>query len=129
MKMNKKLLLLTVCLLLLSLVFSACGDKEITGIEITEGLEREYSIGDTPDLSGVKAHITYNDGTREEAHPDPEKHDYGGGKDYWGSMHIKQIQQFYRACLGLEELDISGERTLPMHKLICDIYDAGGMRK
>ena len=75
------------------------------------------------------AYITYNDGTKEEIHPDPVKHDYGGGKDYWGSMHIVQIKQFYRACLGLEELEISGEVALPMHKLICDIYDKGGMRK
>ena len=75
------------------------------------------------------AYIDYNDGTHEEAHPDPVKQDYGGGKDYWGFMHIKQIEQFYRACLGLEELEISGERALKTHKLICDIYDKGGMRK
>lgn len=75
------------------------------------------------------AYVTYNDGTKEEAHPDIVKHDYGGGKDYWGSMHIIQIKQFYRSCLGLEELEISGERALKTHKLICDIYDKGGMRK
>lgn len=75
------------------------------------------------------AYIDYNDGTHEEAHPDPVQQDYGGGKDYWGFMHIKQIEQFYRSCLGLEELEISGERALKTHKLICDIYDKGGMRK
>ena len=74
-------------------------------------------------------YITYNDGRREEAHKDPKPQNYGGGKDYWGSMHIKQIQQFYRSCLGLEELEISGESALKLHKLICDIYDIGGMRK
>ena len=75
------------------------------------------------------AYIDYNDGTHEEAHKDTVIQNYGGGKDYWGSMHIKQIEQFYRSCLGLEELEISGERALKTHKLICDIYDKGGMRK
>ena len=75
------------------------------------------------------AYIDYNDGTHEEAHKDEKPQVYGGGKDYWGSTHIKQIQQFYRSCLGLEELEISGEHALKTHKLICDLYDAGGMRK
>jgi predicted dehydrogenase len=75
------------------------------------------------------AYIKYNDGSSEEAHKDVVTHNYGGGKDYWGSMHIKQIKQFYRSCLGLEELEISGEHALKTHKLICDLYDKGGMRK
>ncbi len=77
------------------------------------------------------AYIEYNDGRREEAHKldDPELECYPDGKDYWGYTHIKQIKQFYRACLGLEELEISGEEALKTHKLICDIYDNGGMRK
>lgn len=75
------------------------------------------------------AYIDYNDGTHEEAHKETVVEDYnGGGKDYWGSNHIKQIRQFYRSCLGLEELEISGEVALKMHRLICDIYDAGNMR-
>ncbi len=70
------------------------------------------------------AYITYNDGTTEEAHQDinPE---YDGGKDYWGVQHVRQIRQFYAALRGEEELDISGERALKTHKLICDIYKAG----
>lgn len=76
------------------------------------------------------AYITYNDGTSEEAHKDESLKSYGAGhKDYWGSTHIIQIKQFYRACLGLEELEISGECALKTHKLICDLYDNGGMRK
>ena len=71
------------------------------------------------------AYIDYNDGTHEEAHRDENIPDYGGGRDYWGFMHVKQIEQFYRACLGLEELEISGERALKTHQLICGIYDAG----
>ena len=76
------------------------------------------------------AYIDYKDGTHEEAHNDLELKKYGEGhKDYWGSTHIIQIKQFYRSCLGLEELEISGERALKTHKLICDIYDKGGMKK
>ena len=76
------------------------------------------------------AYIDYNDGTHEEAHIEETVQTYGeDNKDYWGSNHIKQIKQFYRSCLGLEELEISGEYALKTHKLICDIYDAGGMRK
>ncbi len=74
------------------------------------------------------AYIDYNDGTHEEAHPDANLQDYGGGKDYWGFMHIKQIEQFYRSCLGLVGLEISGGQALKTHKLICDIYDKGGMK-
>ena len=76
------------------------------------------------------AYIDYNDGTHEEAHKDAVAQNYGKGhKEYWGSMHIKQIGQFYRSCLGLCELEISGEHALITHKMICDIYDKGGMRK
>lgn len=71
------------------------------------------------------AYIDYNDGTKEEAHQDECKEVYEGGKDYWGFQHIRQIKQFYRACLGLEELEISGKEALKTHKLICEIYKKG----
>ncbi len=73
------------------------------------------------------AYIDYQDGTHEEAHKDTVALNFGG-KDYWGSTHIIQIRQFYRACLGMEALEISGEVALRTHKLICDLYDKGGMR-
>lgn len=75
------------------------------------------------------AYIYYNDGSVEEAHQDENTEEYEGGKDYWGFQHIRQIQQFYKACLGLEPLDISGAEALKTHKLIMEIYDKGGMRK
>lgn len=74
------------------------------------------------------AYIDYKDGTHEEAHKNAVTYQCGG-KDYWGTTHIIQIQQFYRSCLGLETLEISGEEALKIHKLICDIYDKGGMKK
>lgn len=75
------------------------------------------------------AYITYNDGTTEEAHQVENTEEYEGGKDYWGFQHIRQIEQFYKACLGECPLEISGEEALKTHKLICQIYDIGGMRK
>lgn len=70
------------------------------------------------------AYIYYNDGTIEEAHQEAVI-EYEGGKDYWGFQHLKQIRQFYAACLGKEELEISGEEALKIHKLICEIYKIG----
>ena len=71
------------------------------------------------------AYITYNDGTTEEAHPDSDLSDYGGGMNYWGLQHIRQIKQFYEALMGNEELDISGEYALKTHRLVMDIYEIG----
>lgn len=73
--------------------------------------------------------IRYNDGTVEEVHADACKPVVDGSKDYWGFRHAKQIEQFYKACLGLENLEISGREALKTHKLIMEIYDKGGMRK
>ncbi|MBO5850758.1 MAG: Gfo/Idh/MocA family oxidoreductase [Clostridia bacterium] len=70
------------------------------------------------------AYIYFNDGRVLEAHQTTEIEDVGG-KDYWGFQHEKQIKQFYSACLGIEELDISAEEALKTHKLICDIYKKG----
>lgn len=74
------------------------------------------------------AYITYNDGTREEAHQDDNVIEYDGAKDYWGFQHGRQIKQFYNACLGNEKLEISGKEALKTHKLIMDIYDKGGLK-
>ena len=73
--------------------------------------------------------IEYNNGEREEAHQDENTQAYEGGKDYWGFQHIRQIEQFYKACLGVEPLEISGEEALKTHKLIMKIYEKGGMKQ
>ena len=69
--------------------------------------------------------IKYSDGTIEENHRDlkPTK-----GKDYWGNMHANQISNFYGACLGLEKLDIDGEEALKTHRVVCAMYDQGGLK-
>jgi len=69
--------------------------------------------------------ISYSDGTSEEAHKDLQK---TKGKEYWGNSHSRQISNFYRACLGLEALEIDGSEALKTHRLICELYDKGGMR-
>ena len=71
------------------------------------------------------AYITYNDGTTEEAHPDKIHLSYGGGKDYWGLHHVRQIKQFYSALLGKEPLEITGEEALKTHEMVMNIYNIG----
>ncbi len=73
------------------------------------------------------AYITYNDGTKEEAHQGERIADTGG-KVYWGFQHGNQIRQFYDAVLGLEALDISGEEALKTHKLIMNVYEKGAFK-
>ncbi|MBQ8323021.1 MAG: Gfo/Idh/MocA family oxidoreductase [Clostridia bacterium] len=71
------------------------------------------------------AYIEYNDGSREEAHQDEKKEEYKGSKGYWGFQHIRQIEQFYKACLGEEPLEISGEEALKTHRLVMRLYAIG----
>lgn len=76
-------------------------------------------------LSYDDACITYNDGTSEKVVETGSEIEYEGGKDYWGFQHIKQIEQFYNAVLGLEPLEISGREALKVQKLICAMYRSG----
>lgn len=71
--------------------------------------------------------IEYNDGTVERVDRNTDLTHCVGPK-YWGVKHDWQIGQFYKACLGLEPLEISGEEALKTHKLIMDLYTLGGMR-
>lgn len=71
------------------------------------------------------AYIVYNDGSIEEAHQDKDLCQYDGGKDYWGFQHVRQIKQFYNACLGKEKLEINGRVALKTHKLIMALYEQG----
>ncbi len=73
------------------------------------------------------AYIYYNDGRVEEAHQDKVT-TVDGGKDYWGFQHVRQIEQFYKACQGVEELEISAREALKTHKLVCKIYEQGKKR-
>ena len=72
-----------------------------------------------------EALIEYNDGTTESVNGNQNAKLVEGGKDYWGFQHVRQIEQFYNAVLGLEKLDISGDVALKTHRLICKIYQEG----
>lgn len=77
------------------------------------------------ELSYTSAKITYSDGTEEKYEEDRNAFRPKGGKEYWGYKHIRQVEQFYKACLKEEPLDISGEEALKTQKIICEIYKKG----
>lgn len=64
--MKRFLSLALMIVLMLSLTLTACGKKQVSDIQITDGFKYEYELGETPDFSGVKATIVYNDGTTKE---------------------------------------------------------------
>lgn len=74
-------------------------------------------------LTYDEATVSYHDGRTE--HYYPTDNSVAEFEDYWGYTHIRQIRQFYNACLGLEQLQISGQSVLQFTKLICDIYKQG----
>ena len=80
-------------------------------------------------LSYDWAKIIWNDGTEEVLDLTDRMDKSLGDKSYWGVGHIKQINQFYRAVLGFEDLEISGENALETHRLICKIYEKAGIEK
>lgn len=77
------------------------------------------------ELSYTSAKITYSDGTVESFVEDKDAFRPKEGKEYWGYKHIRQIEQFYKACLGEEPLEISGKEALKTQKIICEIYKEG----
>ena len=75
-------------------------------------------------LSYEFADITFNSGETEHIDNCKQKIvSYTGGKDYWGTQHAVQINNFYNAVLGKEKLEISAEEGLKTQKIICEIYD------
>lgn len=76
-------------------------------------------------LTYEDAKILYNDGTSEKLEKSSENVLYEGAKAYWGFSHSRQIEQFYKSCLGEEKLQISGEEALKTHKLLFEIYKQG----
>lgn len=65
--MKKRLLILTLALVLVCLALASCGgDKKIDKLTLTGGLKYKYELNETPDFSKVTATVTYNDGTTED---------------------------------------------------------------
>lgn len=74
------------------------------------------------------AYIYYEDGSVEESHQELKDVVPEGGKDYWGFQHVRQIEQFYKACRGEEPLDISGAEALKTHSIIMKLYECSGIK-
>ena len=72
--MKSKLLILITVALAVLLCLSACGDKtsndgdaNVASIEIVkDSVPTEINVGDTPDFSGIKVKVNYEDGTSKE---------------------------------------------------------------
>lgn len=75
-------------------------------------------------LSYEEAEISYFDGKTEHSGSVGER-GQTLGESYWGSMHERQIDQFYNSCLGKEKLEISGEEGLKVQKIVNAIYESG----
>lgn len=67
--MKRKILFLAVAILTLAMLLTACGGtgvKKATSLTLVdETVTKTYTVGDKPDFSGVKAVVSYSDGTAE----------------------------------------------------------------
>lgn len=73
--------------------------------------------------------IEYDDGTIERAETKAPDVVYCGGKDYWGFMHVRQIEQFYKALQRKEDLEISAREALKTQKIVNCIYESAKRRE
>ena len=64
--MKKRILFTIVLIFALILSLSACFGKKIQSIEISGGAPTEVLVDETPDFSGIKILVTYNDLSTEE---------------------------------------------------------------
>ncbi|HIZ84137.1 MAG TPA: Gfo/Idh/MocA family oxidoreductase [Firmicutes bacterium] len=78
----------------------------------------------TARLDAARGCIRFADGQVEEADEDgSDAQQYGGGKDYWGFSHYRQIRDFYEDPTG-ETADRSCQEALLTQAMICGIYEA-----
>lgn len=80
-------------------------------------------------LSYDFAEVIFADGTKKKLDLTDQMDRSLGDKSYWGKSHTVQIEQFYRAILGREPLQISAREALKTHSIICQIYEKAGIRK
>ena len=68
--MKRKIFVSVLLVLALALTLASCFDnianKKVESIQIVSGAPSEVTVGETPDFSGLKAKVTYNDGTVKE---------------------------------------------------------------
>jgi ribosome-binding ATPase YchF (GTP1/OBG family) len=74
LEMKKRLLVILVLMLALTIGLVSCGDsgKKVSALTIVQGsiAKTEFEIGDTPDFSGIEAVVSYDDGTTEKVGAD-----------------------------------------------------------
>lgn len=89
--------------------------RTLLELDCQEGLAR---------LDGARGILRFRDGRTEEADEDgSDAARFGGGKDYWGFSHYRQIQAFYRDETGAEAARTC-EEALKTQALICGIYES-----
>jgi UDP-N-acetyl-2-amino-2-deoxyglucuronate dehydrogenase len=77
-----------------------------------------------------KGIIKFNDGREISADVDPKEFiTFGNGvKSYWGTSHLKQIADFYKALEEGVQPEITGAEALKTQRMICGIYECGKRR-
>jgi len=77
-------------------------------------------------MEGPKARVELNNGRTYTADNDPSQiFEYGDVKQYWGTSHVKQINNFYESLLGLAPMYITAENAFLTQEMICAIYEKG----
>lgn len=81
-------------------------------------------------MEAEEARVQFHDGREFIARPNPdETFDYGGGPSYWGTSHLKQIEQFYEALENGEAPEIDGKNALETQRMVCALYESGKTNK
>ena len=73
-QMKKRFLLVLLIVLAMTLGLASCGDEEkkVSALTVIEdSYTAEYTVGDTPDFSGIKAVVSYSDGGRAKPGASP----------------------------------------------------------
>ena len=75
-------------------------------------------------LTGAEAEIIFRDGRTKSAVKPKDNEQQPGGKSYWGSSHVKQIQDFYDSVESGRPVTVDGEQGLRTQRLIDGIYES-----
>lgn len=77
-------------------------------------------------MEGPKARIELSNGRVYIADNDPSQlFEYGDMKQYWGTSHVKQIDNFYGNLAGAAPMYITAEDAFLTQEMICQIYEHG----
>lgn len=77
-------------------------------------------------MEGPKARVELDNGRAYFADNDPTQlFEYGDVKQYWGTSHVKQIDNFYESLLGRAPLEITAADAFLTQEMICALYEQG----